>query len=64
MIEAYRLIDKLEREHSLSLLEYKTLIEAENEALRLYVANKAKKIANSIYDTTIISYFNQSTYID
>lgn len=29
MIEAYRLIDKLEREHSLSLLEYKTLIEAE-----------------------------------
>ena len=42
MIEAYRLLDKLEREHSLSLLEYKTLIEAENDALRLYAANKAK----------------------
>ena len=45
MIEAYRLIDKLEREHSLSLLEYKTLIEAENDALRLYAANKAKEQA-------------------
>ena len=49
MIEAYRLIGKLEREHSLSLSEYQTLIEAENEALRLYAASKAKKIANSIY---------------
>ena len=35
MIEAYRLIDKLEREHSLRLLEYKTLVEAENNVLRL-----------------------------
>ena len=49
MIEAYRLIDKLEREHALSLLEYQTLIEAENEALRLYASNKAKEVANSIY---------------
>ena len=47
------MIDKLEREHSLSLLEYKTLIEAEDDALRLYVANKAKKIANSIYDNFV-----------
>ena len=53
MIEVYRLIDKLEREHSLSLLEYKTLIEVEDDALRLYVANKAKKIANSIYDNFV-----------
>ena len=45
MIEVYQLIDKLEREHSLSLLEYQTLIEAENEALRLYASNKAKKVA-------------------
>ena len=53
MIEAYRLIDKLEREHSLSLLEYKTLIEAENDALRLYAANKAKEQATSIYGNSV-----------
>ena len=53
MIEAYRLIDKLEREHALSLLEYQTLIEAENEALRLYASNKAKEVANSIYGNSV-----------
>lgn len=53
MIEAYRLIDKLEREHSLSLLEYKTLIEAENDALRLYAANKAKEQATLIYGNSV-----------
>ena len=42
MIEAYRLIDKLEREHSLSLLEYKTLIEAENDAYMLLIKQKNK----------------------
>ena len=45
MIEAYRLVDKLERKHSLSLSEYKLLIESENEALRTYVSNKAKTVA-------------------
>jgi len=53
MIEAYRLIGKLEREHALSLLEYQTLIEAENEALRLYASNKAKEVANSIYGNSV-----------
>ena len=53
MIEAYRLIDKLEREHSLSLLEYKTLIEAENDALRLYAANKAKEQSTLIYGNSV-----------
>ncbi|WP_259317890.1 hypothetical protein [Holdemanella biformis] len=53
MIEAYRLIDKLEREHALSLLEYQTLIETENEALRLYASNKAKEVANSIYGNSV-----------
>ena len=53
MIEAYRLLDKLEREHSLSLLEYKTLIEAENDALRLYAANKAKEQATLIYGNSV-----------
>lgn len=53
MIEAYRLIDKLEREHALSLLEYQTLIEAENEVLRLYASNKAKEVANSIYGNSV-----------
>ena len=49
MIKAYQLIDKLEREHALSLFEYQTLIEAENDALRLYAANKAKEQAMLIY---------------
>ncbi len=53
MIEAYRLIDKLEREHALSLLEYQTLIEAENEVLRLCASNKAKEVANSIYGNSV-----------
>ena len=53
MIEAYRLVDKLEREHSLSLSEYKLLIESENEALRTYVSNKAKTVATSIYGNAI-----------
>ena len=44
MIEAYRLVDKLEREHSLSLSEYKLLIESEN---------KAKTVATSIYGNAI-----------
>lgn len=53
MIEAYRLVDKLERKHSLSLSEYKLLIESENEALRIYVSNKAKTVATSIYGNLI-----------
>lgn len=53
MIEAYRLVDKLERKHSLSLSEYKLLIEYENEALRTYVSNKAKTVATSIYGNAI-----------
>lgn len=53
MIEAYRLVDKLEREQSLSLSEYKLLIEYENEALRTYVSNKAKTVATSIYGNAI-----------
>ena len=53
MIEAYRLVDKLERKHSLSLSEYKLLIESENEALRTYVSNKAKTVATSIYGNFI-----------
>ena len=53
MIEVYQLIDKLEKEHSLSLSEYQTVIEAENDALRMYCANKAKKIAQSIYGHAI-----------
>lgn len=53
MIEAYRLVDKLEREHSLSLSEYKLLIEYENEALCTYVSNKAKTVATSIYGNAI-----------
>ena len=53
MIEAYRLVDKLERKHSLSLSEYKLLIESENEALRTYVSNKAKTVATSIYANLI-----------
>lgn len=53
MIEAYQLIDKLEKEHSLSLSEYQIVIEAENDALRMYCANKAKKIAQSIYGHAI-----------
>ena len=53
MIEAYRLVDKLERKHSLSLSEYKLLIESENEALRIYISNKAKTVATSIYGNFI-----------
>ena len=53
MIKAYQLIDKLEREHSLSLFEYQTLIEAENDALRLYAANKAKEQATLIYGNSV-----------
>lgn len=53
MIEAYRLVDKLEREHTLSLSEYKLLIESENEALRIYISNKAKTVATSIYGNFI-----------
>lgn len=53
MIEAYRLVDKLEREHTLSLSEYKLLIESENEALRIYISNKAKTVATSIYGNLI-----------
>ena len=53
MIEAYKLVDRLEKEHSLSLLEYQTLIEAENDALRMYCANKAKKLSQSIYGNEI-----------
>lgn len=53
MIRAYQLIDKLEKEHSLGLSEYEFLIESENDALRMYCANKAKKYAQSIYGNSI-----------
>ena len=53
MIECYKLVDKLEKTHSLSLSEYQKLIENENEALRMYCANKAKAISQSIYGHSI-----------
>lgn len=57
MIEAYRLIDKLEREHSLSLLEYKTLIEAE---MMLYAYMLLIKRKNKLRQYMEI----QSMYVD
>lgn len=43
MIEAYRLIDKLGREHALSLLEYQTLIEAEMKLYDYMLQTKRRK---------------------
>lgn len=53
MIELYQLIDKLEKEHSLTLDEYQLLVENESKALFVYASNKAKKLAQSIYATDI-----------
>lgn len=47
------LIDRLEREHSLSLAEYALLLEGESPELTEYAAKKAKRQAEAIYGREI-----------
>lgn len=47
------LIEKLENEHSLSLEEYESLIEAENEEIALILAEKARKVREKIYGKAV-----------
>lgn len=53
MNKAFFLVDKLEKERSLSLIEYQTLIEKENEELRAYAAQKADAIRRKFYGTDV-----------
>ncbi|MBE6631705.1 MAG: [FeFe] hydrogenase H-cluster radical SAM maturase HydE [Ruminococcaceae bacterium] len=49
----YNLIDKLYSEHSLTLAEYKDLIDSYSEELAAYAANKAESVRKSIYGNTV-----------
>lgn len=51
--EVYSLIDKLEREHSLSIDEYKRLIKLRNEETVVYAAKKADAQRRKIYGKDI-----------
>ncbi|MBE6795549.1 MAG: [FeFe] hydrogenase H-cluster radical SAM maturase HydE [Ruminococcaceae bacterium] len=48
-----KLIDKLEREHSLSLAEYEFLLENRNEETTEYLRKKAENIRKSIYGNAV-----------
>ncbi len=47
------LIDRLEREHSLSPEEYRLLIEGQDPSLEEYVAKKARRLAQAVYGQEI-----------
>ena len=49
----YKLIEKLEKEHALSLKEYEELIGGCSEELADFVAQKADKIRRAIYGNRI-----------
>ena len=49
MNKPFSLVDRLEAERSLSLEEYRLLIESENEELRAYAAQKADAARRRIY---------------
>ena len=53
MTDAIALIDRLAQQHSLTLTEYQTLIEAECEETRTYAAQRAAAVRQAIYGTDI-----------
>ncbi len=53
MTDAIALIDRLAQQHSLTLAEYQTLIEAECEETRTYAAQRAAAVRQAIYGTDI-----------
>ena len=53
MNRAIELIDKLSIKHSLTLEEYKYLIEYRNDAVSEYLRNKAVKVRKEVYDNKI-----------
>ena len=50
---AKALIDKLEAERTLSVAEYRMVIEAENDALSAYAAQKADAVRRRVYGTDV-----------
>ena len=53
MTDAIALIDRLAQQHSLTLAEYQTLIEAECEETRTYAAQRAVAVRQAVYGTDI-----------
>lgn len=53
MTDAIALIDRLAQQHSLTLAEYQTLIEAECEETRTYAAQQAVAVRQAVYGTDI-----------
>lgn len=53
MNNALFLIDKLEKERSATLFEYRTLIEAESDEVRAYAAQKADAVRRRVYGTDV-----------
>ena len=53
MNNIFKLIDKLESSHSLSLEEYQYLIGNQSNEVQNYISEKARKITNSIYGNKI-----------
>lgn len=55
MEKAFLLADKLEKEHSLTLEEYRYLIENRTEGLTEYLRKKAEKVRKSIYSNSVFT---------
>ncbi len=53
MNKIYDLVDKLEKEHSLTIDEYKLLIENRNDEIASYITEKAVKARKDVYGSTI-----------
>ena len=53
MTDAIALIDRLAQQHSLTLAEYQTLIEAECEETRAYAAQRAVAVRQAVYGSDI-----------
>lgn len=55
MPDLFSLIDRLEREHSLSEAEYQTLLENRNEALTAELRERAVRARKSVYGSTVFT---------